>query len=124
MPKRRNHLSTPPQNSTPHSGASESTQLQWVLHNQNELNERTAVIENNIEHMMLTLEKIDTKLDKVDGCVQKNSTTIKIATAIVLTAGVVIGFMVNGQIGKIHDFMERNDTKVIEPKKTGNDKPK
>ncbi|KGJ86426.1 hypothetical protein [Colwellia psychrerythraea] len=109
---RRNNNHQPPQVTTPHSGASESTHLQWVIQNQNELSGRTAAIETDVSHICSTLERIEGKLDKQDERIQKNSTTLKIASAIVVTAAAVIWFMVDGKLGKIHEYMEHNDAKA------------
>jgi hypothetical protein len=111
MPTNRNQQ-TPPQTSTPQSGASDNLQLQWVIQNQNSLSEKAAIVDTKVANIMLMLDRIEKKIDKQDDKVQKNTTSIKIASAIVLTAAATIWFMVDGKLGKIHDFMESSSQKI------------
>lgn len=123
MRRKANNTSPPPHNKAyPQGGASENAHLQWVLTSQSELCERAAVAETHLENIGDTLKRIENKLDSVEVKADKNSKKILIAGTALLVALSVSAFFVNGQLGKLHSFMEKVSSKPTSSTKTTTEK--
>lgn len=135
------------------SGASEKSQLDWVLHSltgiQNdissmdekssstnerviEISSRMAAIETHNAYTAKSLERIEKMLDKQEDLsteqskdINKINTKIAVGIAIVLTAGAIFGWILNGQVGKLSAFMEQQkEAQKLEASKSGEQPPK
>ncbi|SQH75084.1 protein of unknown function [Shewanella benthica] len=62
----RNNTTPPPESSRPFAdgGASEKSQLDWVLNSQSQMKERLAVIETNSEHTAKSLDRFELAMEK------------------------------------------------------------
>ncbi|PHR84517.1 MAG: hypothetical protein COA59_06065 [Colwellia sp.] len=118
----------PPVSSQPsaNGGASEHARLDWVLKSQSDLVGRISAIEAHAEHsekMLLRIEKLiekasdnqNVEIGKANAEIIKINKKLAYAIGALISGCVVIGFIVNGQLGKISSFMEKQEIHIVQP---------